>query len=102
VPTYRCNHCSAEWSIPLNVDKGIARKLVGVSKRRQLDSELIKQVSQAFDLEMIPTMSLIKHSIKGNHCVSCAAPLSDLGRFTRHCIVCGGMNFDWRAVATDR
>ena len=98
MPTYKCEHCSVEWSIPLGIDKRIVEKLIKVSKNRRLDPDVVKDLRESFVLDKMEAMSLMKHSIDGDHCVSCAAPLSDVGRFTRHCTVCKGINFDWRAA----
>ena len=98
MPTYKCEHCSVEWSIPLDLDKGTIEKLLMASKNRRFDLETIRDVRDAFNLDKMKAGQLIKHSIEGDHCVSCAATLSDVGRFTRHCTVCKGINFDWRAA----
>ncbi len=91
MPTYKCEHCSVEWSLLLDLDKPIIERLLKVSKDRRLDLETVRAVGDSFDLDKMKSMSLIKHSIKGDHCVSCAAPLSNVGRFTRHCTVCKGI-----------
>jgi hypothetical protein len=80
------------------MDKRIVEKLVKGSKSRRLDPDTIRDLRESFDLNKMKAMQLIKHSIEGDYCVDCAAPLSDVGRFTRHCTVCKGINFDWRAA----
>ena len=98
MPTYECENCLVRWSLPLEMDEGVVRHLVRVSKSRRLEAETVKALSNAFDLNQLSAMALIKHSLPRDHCVHCAAPLSDVHRFTRHCIACKGTNFDWRAA----
>jgi len=98
MPTYECENCSREWSIPLELDKRIVRILVATSKNRKIDLDVVKTISSSLGLDKIDAMSLIKHSLPRDNCVHCAAPLSDVGRFTRHCIVCKGINFDWHGA----
>jgi len=85
----------------LDIDKKIAESVIAYSISRKLDAQLIKSLCKAFDLKMMSAKALCEHSIRENYCISCAAPLSNLGRFTRHCTICGGINFDWSAVLHD-
>lgn len=82
----------------MELNTRVVRTLIAASKNRRIDLDIVKAIGDSFRLDRMGAMSLIRHSLPRDHCVHCAAPLSNVGRFTRHCIVCKGINFDWHAA----
>ncbi len=82
----------------MELDIRIVRTLIAASKNKRIDFDVVKAIGDSFGLDRMDAMALISHSLPREHCVHCAAPLSNVGRFTRHCIVCKGINLDWHAA----